>query len=137
MLADRVKTEYNCTIHETTARRWIHQLGFSRIHHQKGVYFDGHVQADVVVCRNEFLERMNDFNAVSLTCLGDQPELSPGEKPLIRVAHDECTYYANSDQSFFWADDKTNVLGQKSLGTAIMVSDFIVETSGFLCDEAE
>ena len=56
---------------------------------------------------------------------------------MIRVVHDECTFYANSDQSFFWADDDTNVLRQKSLGASIMVSDFIDEVSGYLHDENE
>ena len=36
-------------------RRWVHELGFARVHHQKGVYFDGHDREDVVCYRNEFL----------------------------------------------------------------------------------
>ena len=36
---------------------------------------------------------------------------------------------------FFWGDDYTNVLCQKSLGTSIMVSDFIDEVSRFVCNE--
>ena len=63
------------------------------------------------------------------------PQLTAGEKPLIRVVHDKCTFYANSDQSFFWGDDYTNVLRQKSLGASIMMSDFIDEVSGFVRDE--
>ena len=80
---------------------------------------------------------MNDLDKMSLTCFGNVPELAPGEKPLIRVTHDECTYYANCDQSYFWADDHTNVLRQKSLGASIMVSDFIDEVIGFLRDESD
>ena len=63
------------------------------------------------------------------------PQLTVGEKALIRVVHDECTFYANSDQSLFWGDDYTNVFHQQSLDTSIMVSDFIDEVSGFVCDE--
>ena len=48
--------------------------------------------------------------------------------------HDECTYYANSDQSYFWGDSETNVLRQKSLGASIMVSDLIDEVSGYVRD---
>ena len=59
------------------------------------------------------------------------------ERPLIRVVHDESTYYANSHQTFFWGDDETSVLRQKSLGASIMVSDFIDEVGGFLCDNEE
>ena len=51
MFADWVEAEYNRVVHETTARRWLHCLGFNRIHHQKGVYFDGHDRKDVVVYR--------------------------------------------------------------------------------------
>ena len=48
--------------------------------------------------------------------------------------HDECTYYANSDQSYFSGDSETNVLRQKSLGASIMVSDLIDEVSGYVRD---
>ena len=37
------------------------------------------------------------------------PEVSAEEKPLIHVVHDECTYYADSNQSF-WEDGPTNLL---------------------------
>ena len=56
MFVDWVKTEYDVIIHEETARRWLVELGFSRVHHQKGVYFDGHDRDDVVTYRNEFLK---------------------------------------------------------------------------------
>ena len=46
--------------------------------------------------------------------------------------HDESTYYANCDQSYFWGDEHTNVLKQKSLGQSIMVSDFVDNVNGFL-----
>ena len=65
---------------------------------------------------------------------GSIPQLDSGEKPLISVVHDECTYYANSDQTYFWGDNDTNVLRQKSLGASIMVSDFIDEVSGYVRD---
>ena len=66
---------------------------------------------------------------------GNTPELSAGEKPLIRVVHDECTYYANSSQPFFLGDNLTNVLRSKSLGASIMVSDFVDEMSRYVRDE--
>ena len=71
----------------------------------------------------------------SFTCIKNTPQLTAGERPLIRVIHDECTFYANSDQSFFWGDDYTNVLRQKSLGASIIVSDFIDKVSGFVHDD--
>ena len=54
-------------------------------------------------------------------------------KPLIHIHHDESTFYANADQSRYWDDGTLSVLKQKSLGQAIMVSDFIDEaTSDYL-----
>ena len=46
--------------------------------------------------------------------------------------YDESTYYANCDQSYFWGDEHTNVLKQKSSGQSIMVSDFVDNVNGFL-----
>ena len=107
IFADWVEAEYSQVVHETRACRWLHRLGFNRIHHQKGVYFDGHDREDVVVYREEFLRMMDDLDRKSLTCTGNVTIFSPGGKPLIRVAHDECTFYANCHQTFFWADSHT------------------------------
>ena len=83
--------------------------------------------------RNHFLTTIAEWDKKSLTCAGAIPELAAG---YIRVMHDECTYYANSDQSFFWGDNKTNVLRQKSRAS-IMVSDFIDEVSGYVKDSQD
>ena len=58
---------------------------------------------------------------------GHIPDLYSGEKPLIQMHHDESTFYANADQTKYWNDGTINILKQKSLGQAIMVSDFIEE----------
>lgn len=134
MFAEWVHTEYGVNISEETARTWLLELGFCRMHHQKGVYFDGHERDDVVTYRKQFLR---EIDKKSLTCNSNTPVLDAGEKPLIRVVHDECTFFANSDQTYFWEDDETNVLRQKSLGASIMVSDFIDEVSGYICDEQD
>ena len=49
-----VKLHMNVSIHEETARRWLHRLGFSHKSHLKGVYFDGHKREDVVQSRQTF-----------------------------------------------------------------------------------
>ncbi len=100
----------------------------------KGVYFDGHDRDDVVAYRNDFLQQLEQLDKKTIKFDGIIPELPQGEKPLIRVVHDESTYYANCDQSYFWGDEQTNVLRQKSLGSLIMVSDFVDEVSGFVRD---
>ena len=75
-----MESEYDTKVHENTARRWLLQLGFSRTHHPKGVYFDGHDREDVVAYRQAFLTKMNDLDLKSLTCYGNTPDVAPGEK---------------------------------------------------------
>ena len=65
--ADWIHIEYKTRIHECTARRWLVEVAFSRVHHHKGVYFDGHDQDDVVSYRNDFLTTMAEFKG-GLTC---------------------------------------------------------------------
>ena len=136
MFADWIHREYDTKIQDRTARRWLAKLGFSQVQHKKGVYFDRHERDDVVACRDIFLTKMVDLDKKSLTVNGNTPELSTGEKPLIRVVHDGCTYLLCQQQSaFFWGDGLTNVLRSKSLGASIMVSDFVDEVSGYVRDE--
>ena len=66
------------------------------------------------------------------------PAPNPLLKPVIRIYHDESTFYANADQTFHWSDGCKQALKQKSLGQAIMVSDFLEEVGGFLkCEEEQ
>ena len=58
---------------------------------------------------------------------GHTPQIQPEEKPIIQIHHDESMFYANADQSKYWGDGTMNIQKQKSLGQAIMVSDFIEE----------
>ena len=51
-------------------------------------------------------------------------------RQLIQVYHDDSTFYVNANQTFHWADDEVRILKQKSLGQAIMVSDFVEEPTG-------
>ena len=69
-------------------------------------------------------------------CTALPTDSSSGCRPIIRIFHDESTFYSNADQSFHWSDGVRPALKQKSLGQALMVSDFIEEVDGFLqCDE--
>ena len=89
-------------------------------------YFDGHEREDVTEYRKEFVDRMFELDR---KCIypGHTPQLR-GEKPVIQIHHDESTFYANADQSKHWGDGTMkNILKQKSLGQAIMVSDFVEE----------
>ena len=107
----------------------MRSLGFAQKYHKKDVYFDGHERQDVVEYRAQFVQQLNELDR---RCIydGHEPQLMEGEKPLVQIHHDESTFYANADQGHYWADDHVAILKQKSLGQAIMVSDFVEEATG-------
>ncbi len=105
-------------------------FGFSYQHHSKGIYFDGHERSDVVADRKLYLNRLKSLESRMWTYNSPSPD--PAIRPVIRVFHDESTFYANADQSSHWTDGTKQVLKQKSLGQAIMVSDFVEEVGGML-----
>ena len=126
--------KFQCHCGET-ARVWLHLLGLSQKNHQKGVFFDGHDREDVVEDRSNFLDKLQDLDEITVVPGKPLPSVCDDEKPLIRVVHDESTFYANADQSVFWLDGSKQLLKQKSVGQSIMVSDFVVEGHGYLQDE--
>ena len=126
---DWIFNTYGVTICRETARSWLHNLGFSQKNHLKGVYFDGHERNDVVEYRSEFVSKVLELEQLCARP-GHTPVLAEGQRPIIIIHHDESTFYSNADQSNYWSDDEMTVLKQKSLGQAIMVSDFIEEASG-------
>ena len=82
-----------------------------------------------------YLAQLSGYNSRMWT--SHSPAPNPSFRPVIRVFHDESTFYANADQSFHWTDGSKQALKQKSLGQAIMVSDFLDEVSGLLEFEGE
>ena len=78
----------------------------------------------MVKYRNEYLEKLAGYDR-------EAPNIS---RPLIKVYYDELTFYANADQAYYCSGGQFQVLQQKSLGQAVMVSDFIAEVSSFLKD---
>lgn len=130
-----VEEEKDLKISTSTASVWLHALGFTHKQFSKGVYFDGHERADVVEDRVSYLDILQSHS--HRMWISHSPCPSPACRPIIRVFHDESTFYANGDQSYFWSDGTTQVLKQKSLGQAIMVSDFIEEVGGFLAHNGE
>ena len=92
---------------------------------QKGVFFDGHEREDVVY-RSDFLEKLAKLDETTITPAQQSPCVADGEQLYIRVVH------SNADQTRFWNDGEAQVLRQKSLGSSIMVSDFLFEGNGYL-----
>ena len=74
-------------------------------------YIDGHDRDDVVEARKEYCSIMDDLSPRMITFNRSTP-LST-ERPIIRVFHDESTFYSNANQSFHWADDHVQALKQK------------------------
>ena len=125
-----VKEQHGIEVCTSTASLWLHDMGFSYKQFSKGVYFDGHERADVVKDRKLYLETLASYS--HRMWVSHSPAPDPACRPVIRVFHDESTFYANADQTFHWTDGSKQALKQKSLGQAIMVSDFVEEVGGLL-----
>ena len=97
------------------------------------MYFDGHDREDVIEDRKAYCALLSDYEPKLITSNCPTPRST--DCPVIRIFHDESTFNANADQSFHWADDRVQALKQKSLGQAIMISDFIEEVDGYLRHE--
>ena len=125
-----VKEQHGIEVCTSTASLWLHDMGFSYKQFSKSVYFDGHERADVVKDRKLYLETLASYS--HRMWVSHSPAPDPACRPVIRVFHDESTFYANADQTFHWTDGSKQALKQKSLGQAIMVSDFVEEVGGLL-----
>lgn len=93
-----------------------------------GIYIDGHEHVDVVQHRMEYLTTLASYQDRMLTQLPHT--ISNALPPIIRVF--ESTFHANVVQSFYWSDGFKQALKQKSLGQAVMVSNFTDEVKGYL-----
>ncbi len=125
-----VKDQHGTDVCTSTASLRLHDMGFSHKQFSKGVYFDGHERDDVIEDRKSYLETLASYS--HRMWISHSPAPNPTCRPLIRVYHDESTFYSNADQSYHWTDGSKQVLKQKSLGQAIMVSDFVEEVGGLL-----
>ena len=130
-----LKESNDVEICTATASLWLHDMGFSYKQFSKGVYFDGHERDDVVRARELYLEKLMSYS--HRMWISHSPAPNPSYSPVIRVFHDESTFHANADQSFHWTDGSNQALKQKSLGQAIMVSDFLDEVNGLLEHDGE
>ena len=99
---------------ETTAKRFLHELGFERRNtSRKSVYIDGHEREDVKAYREVYvaklqsLERDHTVPPLPSDAVVDAPQ--PGfigrpeaEKHLVTIYHDETTFQSNEDQKWAW-----------------------------------
>ena len=82
--------------------------------------------------RNEFLAQID-----KITKTPDKlnPICPDDVKPLIRIVHDESTYYASCHQLYVWRDDENNnmYLNKKSFGQSIMVCQILLMNLMDIC----
>ena len=62
-----------------------HHLGFHQCDHQKGVYFDGHEQEDVVTYQQEFLDQLASLDETMITPTRPMPAVADGERRLLTM----------------------------------------------------
>jgi hypothetical protein len=125
-----------------TARRWMYHLGFHPARQGKHYYVDGHEREDVVQYRGQFLHRMVEYERRVGHWDGAMededyvaPQLTPGERRLIVVTHDESIFYSNEAVSVIWEEDGHNHLRPKSRGRSQHVSGFCCPCHGFIEDD--
>ena len=91
-----------------TAKRWLHKLSFEQVSSKKGIYIDGHEQADVVEYRKLYLKRLDILANTHLPppLCSDEPSChaSPlgnadttAHRKLVLIFHDESIFHSNDD----------------------------------------
>ncbi|RIB19325.1 hypothetical protein C2G38_1922798, partial [Gigaspora rosea] len=125
-------------ISERTCYTYMHVLKYKYDERKKSVYFDGHEWPDVLIYRNEWLERMLTYKKYMKDFMGDmleiivEPELDYDEKEMVQITHDECYFYTNDGQRRIWTQEDEDVLRQKHIGRSVMVSAFVCPCHGLL-----
>jgi len=89
-------------IASTTARRWLHKLGFKYKEYRKDIYNDGYERSDIkYYCDSVFLPRMALYDGQFIKWDENLHKVSnPGHQsgeiqPVILVIQDECTFNSN------------------------------------------
>jgi len=130
--------EEKTSISFSTAREWLHMLGWEYKDHSKNIYFDGHEREDVIADRHRFLEQWAELRNRMATYEGENldqvilPVLPHGVPEIVPVTHDESIFYANDDVVKAWGPADESRLRRKSQGLSIHVSDFLCESIGRL-----
>jgi len=121
-----------------TAQRWLIKLGWRYPQVKKGVYMDGHEQADVVkYCQEEFLPLMAKFEACMAHYEGPEltqvvPTLQPREWEIIPNFYNESTFHANEEVRSVWLHKGEQPLCKKRCGCLIHISAFVNPETGCL-----
>ncbi|KAF0716714.1 Aste57867_2706 [Aphanomyces stellatus] len=124
-------------VSESTARRWMQNVGFRYGLWKKNVYTDGHERDDVIAYRAKFCQHFHSYSNRMRFFSGDdmatiEPPITPDETKIIWVTHDESVFYANDDGGKGWSQADNHDLHKKGRGRSIMVSDFLCPCHGRL-----
>ena len=138
-LKKHVDIHYNLSVSRRTAQNWLVKLGFQYQEYRQGsAYVDGHERPDVVAHRNLFVDKMSMWQRRMEVYVGDeleiciQPELSFGEKKVVLVTQDECTFQAHDGVRRIWQEETRKDLRPKGPGASIMVSAFLCQCHGLM-----
>ncbi len=131
------REEIPIVIRSRTARNWLRKLGYEYKDVRKNVFVDGHERSDVVEDRKNFLPKMEELKPYIVefdengamkpkVYLADCAVGGNNRRPVIVIAHDECTFSANDGIRKVWTQKGNTFLRPKGRGQGIMVSEFIL-----------
>ena len=113
-----------------TARKWLHELGFSL----KKVCILMDMKEKMWWSTVNFI--FVKLKYCNLACSNGQTEEIIGnestEKRLVLFYHNESSFHASDGQSWQWAEAEKLMFRPKSQGQGIMISNFIEEHGGYL-----
>ena len=115
---------------------WFKKLGWYLWEKKKGLYADGHERPDVQAYRTKFLEadakyqkRMSTYSGPNME-VETPPVLQPGEKPVVRVVHDESCVHAHDARKKVWVERGREPIFPKGEGKSKMISGFCCPCHG-------
>ena len=137
----------------STARAWLHRLGFMVTNHKKGTFKDGHDDIKVIEYRQhvylplmekwraqvvmpaDFLDEKGEYNGevqAALTKARARAETNGYDKIMLIPSHDECSFNSNEAEGWHWGNKDDQNITSKSRGALINVSDYANIISGWL-----
>ncbi|CAG8624222.1 9070_t:CDS:2, partial [Racocetra fulgida] len=106
---------------------------------RKGLYMDGHEQADVVAYRERFLEKIAEYEAQMVVFSGEnmEEETRPASQIIILVTHNKYIFSTYNGRHWLWMPEGEQPLCKKDQGRSFHVSEFLTDIAGrlVLCEE--
>ncbi|KAJ6557572.1 hypothetical protein B0H19DRAFT_894702, partial [Mycena capillaripes] len=126
------------TVHVSTARRYLDELGYRFTVGKKGQYCDGHEWEDIVYYREQvYLPALKGFQDRSCIFEADgtviTPSLPPGVRRTVIWYHDESIFYAHDRRRKSWFHKDADAIPyKKGDGHSYMVADYFSADYGWL-----